>query len=157
MGAETRAEREAALRAAGAIGPSLERIGEADARAERTYRTGLDAQRKADATGAPRLSAAAEAAIGAVAAAKDDKVCGEAWRPVQADQRVAGELRAFGAAVRQRFGEEGVRAMLRAGGRSGEVAAASVTSQQRPALDRVAELTAALKAGERASAGASCV
>ena len=151
-GPKARAEREAAQRAAGAIGPSLERVGAAEARAERSYRTGVDAQRTSDATGIPRLSAAAEAAIGAMATATDEKVRAEAWRTVQGDKLVAGELRAFGTAVEQRFGEEGVRAMLRAGGRAGAVMAASITPEQRPALDQVAELTATLKAGERAGA-----
>ena len=151
-GAKARAEREAAQRAAGAIGSSLERIGAAEARAERAWRTGVDAQRTADATGIPRLSAAAEAAINTVAAAVDEQAQAAAWRAVQADKQVAGELRAFGAAVEQRFGEEGVRAMLRAGGRPGAVTAASVAPEQRPELDRVAGLTAALKAGERSGA-----
>jgi len=154
-GAKARAEREAAQRAAGAIGPSLERIGDAEARAARTYRTNVDAQRAADATGIPRLSVAAEAAIGAVAGAKDDRVRGEAWRAVQENGPVAGELRAFGAAVEQRFGADGVRAMLRAGGQPGAVAAASVVPEQRQALDRVAGLTAALKSGERANVAAA--
>ncbi len=153
-GAKARAEREAAQRAAGAIEPSLERIGAAEARAERGYRTGVETQRAADATGIPRLSAAAEAAIGAVTAAKDDPTRGEVWRAMQADKQVAGELRAFGAAVEQRFGKEGVRAMLRARGRPGAVASSSVVSEQRPELDRVAGLTAALKVGERAGAAA---
>ena len=154
-GAKARAEREAAQRAAGAIGPSLERIGAAEARAERGYCTSVETQQAADATGIPRLSSAAEAAIGALAMAKDDLARSEAWRAVQGDKQVAGELRAFGAAVEQRFGEEGVRAMLRAGGRPGVVTAASVTSEQRPELDRVAGLTAALKARERAGAVAA--
>lgn len=154
-GAKARAERDAAQRAAGAIGPSLERIGAAEARAERGYRTGVEAQRAADATGIPRLSAAAEAAIGAVAMVKDDRAQGEAWRAVQGDKQVAGELRAFGIAVEQRFGEEGVRAMLRAGGRPGAVASSSAAPEQRPELDRVAGLTAAMKAGERAGAAAA--
>ena len=119
----------------------------AEAQTERSYRTSVAAQRSADATGMPRLSAAAEAAIGAMAAAKDDRVRGEAWWAMQADKQVAGELRAFGAAVGQRFGEEGVRAMLRAGGRLGAVTSPPVTAEQRPELDRVAELTAAVKAG----------
>ncbi len=72
-GAKARAERETAQRVAGAIGPSLERIGAAEARAERNYRTGVEGQRAADATGIPRLSAAAEAAIGVMATAKDDQ------------------------------------------------------------------------------------
>ena len=54
--AKARAERDAAQRAAGAIGPSLERIGTAEARAERAWRTGVEAQRAADATGIPRLT-----------------------------------------------------------------------------------------------------
>lgn len=103
-GGKARAEREAAQRTVGAIGPRLERISTAEARAEQTYRTGVEAQRTADATGVPRLSAAAEVAIGSVAAATDEKARAVAWRAVQADERVAGELRAFGAAVEQRFG-----------------------------------------------------
>ena len=154
-GAKTHAEREAAQRAAGAIGLSLERIGAAEARAERTWRMGVEAQRAADATGIPRLSAAAEAAISAVAAAKDDRAQAEAWRAVQGDKQVAGELLAFGAVVEQRFGGEGVRAMLRAGNRPGMVYAPSVAPEQRAALDRVAGQTAALKAGERAGAAAA--
>ena len=144
-GAKARGEREAAQRAAGAIGPSLERIGEAEARAERAYRTSVETQRKSDATGIPRLSAAAVAAIGAVAAAPDEKVRGETWRVLQTDKQTAGELRAFGTAAEQRFGEEDVRVMLRAGGRPGAVTMPSVTAGQRLALDRVAELTAVLK------------
>ena len=49
--------------------------------------------------------------------------------------------------------EEGVRAMLRAGGRPGAIMATSVTAEQRPELDRVAELTIVMEAGERANAG----
>ncbi len=154
-GAKARAERETAQRVAGAIGPSLERIGAAEARAERNYRTGVEGQRAADATGTPRLSAAAEAAISAVAAAKDDRIRAEAWRAVQGDKQVAGELRAFGAAVAQRFGQEGARAMLRAEGRPGAITAASVAPEQWPALDRVAGLIVALNAGERAGAAAA--
>ena len=112
----------------------------------------MEVQRAADATGIPRLSAAAEAAIGAVAAAQDDHTRTEAWRAMQGNKQVVDELRAFGAAVEQRFGEEGVRAMLRTGGRPGTVTAPSVTTEKRPDLDRVTELTVALKAGERASA-----
>lgn len=151
-GAKARADREAAQRAAGAIGPNLERIGEAESRAERTYRTGVEAQRAADATGIPRLSAAAEAAIGSVRAATDEKARAAAWRGAQADERVSGELRAFGVAVEQRFGEDGVRAMLRARGRQGAVTAPSVAAEQRPALDWVAEVTTLMQAGERAVA-----
>jgi Ti-type conjugative transfer relaxase TraA len=151
-GAKGRAAREAAQRAVGAIAPSLERIGVAEARAAQTYRTSVETQRAADATGIPHLSAAAKAAVSAISAAKDDRERSEAWRAAQADERVAVELRAFGAAVAQRFGEEGVRDMLRVGARPGAVVAASVAPRQRQALDRVAELTVTVRAGERASA-----
>jgi hypothetical protein len=151
VGAKARAEREAAQRAAGAIEPSLTRIGAAEARAEGAYRAGVEGQRAADATGIPRLSAAAEAAIGVMLATQDARARGEAWRAAQADQGVAGELRAFRAAAAQRFGDEGVRAMLRAG-KSPDAAAASIAPEQRPALGRVAELIVAVNAGERANA-----
>lgn len=52
---------------------------------------------------------------------------GEAWRAGHADARVAAELQAFGAAVERRFGDDGVRAMLRADGRAGAVTAPSVS------------------------------
>jgi len=112
----------------------------------------VEAQRAADATGIPRLSPAAEAALGAVASAGDAQVRDQTWRAVQADKPVAAELGRFGAAVERRFGAEGVRAMLRAEGRAGAVTSASVAPEQRPALDRVAQLTAMLKQGERAAA-----
>ena len=151
-GATARAERAAAERAAGAIGASLKRIGAAEANAAQGYRSAVEAQRTADATGIARLSTAAEAAVGAMAAATDETTRTEAWRAVQADEGLADELRIFGAAVEQRFGADGVRAMLRAEGRPGAVKAASVVPEQRVEVDRVAELTVAMKAGERASA-----
>ncbi len=146
-------ERANAERAAGALPGSLTRIGTAEGWAERAYRGGVEAQHAADAAGIPRLSHAAEAALGAVATAGDEQVRGAAWRAVQADKPVAAELERFGAAVERRFGADSVRAMLRAEGRTGAVTLASVTPEQRPALDRVAQLTATLKQGERAGAG----
>ena len=102
-GAKARAERAAAQRAAGAIGASLERIGAAEARAERTYRTSVEAQRAADATGIPRLSETAMAAIGAMSMAKEDRERAEAWRAAQAKSRSPASwphLRRGGTAVR---------------------------------------------------------
>jgi len=132
---------------------SLTRIGTAEGWAERAYHGSVDGQRAADATGIPHLSERAEAALGAVATAGSEQVRGAAWRAVRADKPVAAELERFEAAVEQRFGAEGVRAMLRAEGRAGVVTSASVTPEQRPALDRVAQFTATLKQGERAGAG----
>ena len=85
-------------------------------------------------------------------AAPDEKALAEVWRAMQKDEKVAGELRAFGAAVERRFGAESVREMLRAGGRPDAITAPSVKPEQRPELNRVAELTTILKAGERAGA-----
>ena len=152
-GAKARAEREAAQRAAAALPGSLERIGEAEGRAERSYRTSVETQRAADATGIPRLSAAAEAVIGAVRTSPDEKTRGEAWQAVQKDERLAAELRAFRAAVEQRFGAEGMRGMLRAEGQPGVVAHVSVPREGQAALDRVAWLTVTIKQGERAGEG----
>jgi hypothetical protein len=148
--AAARQERAGAQRAAGALPASLERIGEAEARAERAYRASVEAQRVADRTGIPRLSAAAEAAVGALRASPDEKVRAEVWSAVQKDEKVAVELRAFRTAVLQRFGENGVRQMLRAVGQAGVVNAPLVTPQQQKELD-VAALTATLRQGERAA------
>jgi len=146
-------ERANAERAAGALPGSLTRIGTAEGWAERACRGSVEAQRAADAAGIPRLSPAAEAALGAVVAAGTEQVRGAAWQIVQADKPVAAELERFGAAVERRFGAEGMRAMLRAEGRAGAVTSASIVPEQRPALDRVAQLTATMKQGERAGAG----
>ena len=51
---------------------------------------------------------------------KDERIAAEL------DERVATELGAFKQAVAQWFGEEGVREMLRAGGRPGAVSVPSV-------------------------------
>jgi hypothetical protein len=151
VGGKARAGREAALRAAGAIGPALEHIGAAEAAAERTYRASVAQQRAADATGIPQLSAAPETAIGAITAAGGcDR--GTAWRAVQADDPLAGELRAFGQAVERRFGVEAVRAMQRSQGRAGAVADPSIAPDQQTTLDRVVALTAGLKASQREAA-----
>jgi hypothetical protein len=75
-------------------------------------------QRAADATGIPRLSAVAETAIGVISAA-EGRDRGNVWRAVQADNPLAGELRAFGEDVERRFGAEAVRATQGSQGRAG--------------------------------------
>jgi Ti-type conjugative transfer relaxase TraA len=148
--AAAKQERAGAERAAGAVPGSLERIGEAESRTEQAYRASVKGQRAADRTGIPWLSATAETAIAAMRAAPDEKVRGEAWRTMEADKRIAAELGAFRAAVAQRIGDEGVRQILRVGGQPGVVNVLSVAPEQQPAVDRVAELTATLRQGERA-------
>jgi hypothetical protein len=79
VSAAAKQERAGAERAAGALPASLTRIAEAEARAERAYRSSVEARRAADATGIPRLSTAAEAAIAGLGAASDEKTRAEAW------------------------------------------------------------------------------
>jgi hypothetical protein len=94
------------------------------------WRTSVEEQRAADATGIPRLSETAMMAIGVMGAAKDDRERVDAWRAAQANEQVAGELATFRRAVAQRFGDDGVRAMLRTAESRGAVAAASVLPDQ---------------------------
>ena len=145
-------ERTQAERAAGVLPGSLQRIGDAEGAAKRIYRTSVDAQRAADQTGVPRLSADAEAALAALRAAPDDAARGRVWQDVEKNGAIAGEVGAFRAAVEQRFGAEGVRRMLRAEGRAGAVSAPSVTAGQRGALDQVVERISTLWSGEKARA-----
>jgi Ti-type conjugative transfer relaxase TraA len=150
--AAARQERAGAQRAAGALPGSLERVGDAEARAERAYRASVEGQRVADTTGIPRLSAAAEAAVGALRASPDEKARAEVWNAVQKDEKVAAELGMFRTAVLQRFGDNGMRQMLRAAGQAGVVNTPSVTPMQQKELNQVIALTATLRQGERAAA-----
>jgi hypothetical protein len=114
--ARARTERAMADGAAGAIAPGLERIAAAEARAALTYRNSVEAQRKADAIPIPKLSEHAKAAVAALAAAGDEKARAALWRGVTEDSALGRELQRFSDAVRQRFGDETVRAMLRSQG-----------------------------------------
>lgn len=149
-GATAKAERAAAERAADAVAPSLERIAAAEVRAAQTYRESVAAQLRADATSIPKFSDRAEAAVAALAVAPDQKARAELWIGITADKAIGAELRRFSDAVQRRFGDETVRAMLRAEGRP--VEAASVPRQHQAAFAMVSRSTHALKQGERASA-----
>lgn len=129
---------------------SLARIGAAEGAAERTYRAAVQSQLAADATGIPRLSAKAEAAVGTVLAAKDDAGRRAAWKTAEADAGVGAELVAFRAAVAQWFGDDQVRTMLRIQGRPGAIQSPGQARDQ-AAIDRVAQLTYGLYQGERAA------
>ena len=61
---------------------------------------------------------------------QDEKIRAALWRDITADKSTDAELRRFSAAVRRRFSDETVRAMLRAEGRP--VVAASVPASTRP-------------------------
>jgi hypothetical protein len=86
----------------------------------------------------------AKAAIGVVRGAKTDKERAEAWKAATSDKAVAGELTAFATAVETRFGEDGVRAMIRS-----EQAGASVATAERQ-VAKAGRAVAAIKDGEQA-------
>ncbi len=151
-GAAAKQERANALRVAEAIGPGLARLGEAEASTARDYRAGVEKQLRADATGIPKLSEPAQAAIGMVGAAKTDKERADAWKATASDKAVAGELTAFAAAMEKRFGADGVRAMVRADqpGAKAFEGGASVAPAERQAAAEAGRAVAAVKSGERA-------
>jgi hypothetical protein len=108
------------------------------------------AQKTADATPIPKLSEKAEAAVDAIAAAGSDTERAKAWTALQADANVAGELARFSAAMKQRFGVDGLRVMLRAAHAGQAVAHASVLAAYRDVLQQVVRAAAARWAGEQA-------
>jgi Ti-type conjugative transfer relaxase TraA len=150
-GAAARAERANALRVAEAIGPGLARLGEAEASTARDYRAGIEKQLQADASGVPRPSERAQAAVDAASAAKTDKERAEVWKAATSDKAVAGELRAFAAAMEKRFGADGVRAMVRADqpGAKAFEGGTSVAPAERQAAAEAGRAMAAVKRGER--------
>ncbi len=152
--AKARQEHEQAERVVGAIGPAMSRVSEAEAKAAQGYRGAVEAQLAAEATGVPKLSDRAQAALAAVAAAKDDAGRAEAWNVAQSNNNPATELSAFAAAVEKRFGEDGVRAMLRAQqpGTKPHEGGPSVSDDHKEAMVEVGRAIAMIKAGEGASA-----
>lgn len=153
-GRAARAERERVLRGGPVIAGAMGRAAEAETRAAGWHHEAVERQLRADATGVPRLTAKAEAAVAAMGEAKDDTGRAAAWKAAQADPAVAGELRRFGEAVRGRLGEEGVRALLRSEHRlpGGAAVFPGVPRERMAALDRVAAVVAGLRVGEGASA-----
>jgi Ti-type conjugative transfer relaxase TraA len=153
-GAAARQERANARRVAESIGPGLARLGEAEAFSARDYRAGVEKQLQADATGVPRPSERAQAAIDVVRAAKTDKERADAWKATTSDKAVAGELTAFAAAMEKRFGADGVRAMIRSeqAGAKAFDGGASVATADRQAVAEAGRATSIIKSGERALA-----
>ncbi len=104
------------------------------------------------ATGIPKLSERALAAIDAASGAKTDKERAEAWTATTSDKAVAGELTAFAAAMEKRFGADGVRAMIRADqpGAKAFEGGASVAPAERQAAAEAGRAMATVKRGELA-------
>jgi hypothetical protein len=148
-GARVRAERQAAIRAAAAIGPNVTRLAEAETEAAQGYRASVAAQLKADRTAIPKLSDRAVAGLRLVAAARTDQARKEAYRALTADAGLKREVDAFRQSVEARFGEEGARAMTRAAAAGNAFTHASVPKAQQSGLDDAAKLYAAARGGER--------
>ena len=128
-GGAARQERAQAERVAQAVGPAIGRIGEAEGAAAREHRTGWEARRVAEATGVPRLSERAQAALEAVSKAVDGPGRAQAWRQLQAEAGMAAEVGGFLKAAEARLGGEGVRQFMRGGGLNGVAMAADEKSQ----------------------------
>ncbi len=154
-GGKARAEREAAGRAAAAVGPSVTRTTEAETQATQGYRASVEALMEADRTAVPKLSERAVAALETVATAKTDKARVDAFQVLSAEPETKREADAFRKAVEGRFGQEGARAMMRtvAGGKPFEHA--SVPRTQQAALDTTSRLYSAYRSGEREVAHAA--
>jgi hypothetical protein len=88
--------------------------------------------------------------VATLATATDEKAPVALWHGMTSDKTIGAELRQFSAAVRQRFGDDTVRAMLRSGGT--QVEAASVPRQHQAALAAVSRNVHTLKEGEYANA-----
>ena len=148
-GARGRAERQAAIRAAAAIGPNVTRLADAETEAAQGYRASVAAQLRADRTAIPRLSERAVAGLRLVAAAKSDQARTEAYKALTADAGLKREVDAFRQTVEARFGKEGARAMARAEAAGMTFTHASVPKAQQSGLDAAAKVYAAARAGER--------
>lgn len=149
-GRAARQERERALTVTAALTEALHHLGARQEEAGKAYVASVTAQKAADAMPIPKLSEPAQAAVAAIATAGSGDERDKAWTAVQADAGIAGELARFSGAMKQRFGAEGVRAMLRAVPQA--VVHASVPAAYQGALQEVARATAAVTAGEQAQA-----
>ena len=131
----------------------MARIGAAEAKAATEVSARDAAERAAAQTGVPRLSQAAEAAIGTLGGADGPSLGAasraQAWATLRADERLAGEVDRFLAAVAGRFGAEGLRAFERGSVPEGAKGAPA----ERVALAEVGHAVTALRRAERAAAG----
>jgi Ti-type conjugative transfer relaxase TraA len=148
-GPAARRARAEAARVGQAIAPAVARIGAAEAKAATEVRARDAAARAAAQTGVPRLSQAAEAAIGGLGAASDEPSRAQAWGALRADPKVSGEVGRFLAAVAGRFGAEGLRAFERGSVPEGATGAPAA----RAARAEVGHAVTALRRAERAAAG----
>jgi len=112
-GARARAERATAERVAKAAVSALDYIARAESKAAQAFRGSVAAQRRADAVAIPRLSVRAEEVVTKLTKAPDEAARAAVWQGMTADAGIAREVAGFREAVRQRFGDDAVRAMVR--------------------------------------------
>ncbi|MER8555988.1 AAA family ATPase [Mesorhizobium sp. M1217] len=150
-GARAREERTAAEQATAAIGPNIVRTAEFENRAERSYRTQVEKQLKADAVEVRDVSDRAKAALQKIAMAKDDRERAEAFKAVSADQEVRREIATFKKSIEVRFGEDGAREIARATASGKSFEHPSVRKSDQVRLGEAAALYSAARSGEVAS------
>ncbi len=156
VSAASKEERARAERVVQAVPDSLRRVHGVEEAARQDYVQSVQAQQVRDGTEVPGLSKAALAVLEGVREARlmaELPVKGEdydvqkrrteaavaaVWYEGRADPRVAGELDGFMAAVRQRLGEEGERAALRAANSGRNMEVPGVGREHQAGLDELA-------------------
>lgn len=156
VSAASKEERASAERVVQAVPDSLRRVHETESIARQGYVQSVQAQQVRDGTEIPGLSKAALAVLEGVREARlmaELPVKGEdydvrkqrteaavsaVWHEGRADPRVASELDGFMAAVRQRLGEEGERAALRAASSGRSMGVPGVGREHQAGLNELA-------------------
>ncbi len=156
VSAASKEERARAERVVQAVPDSLRRVHGAEDAARQGYVQSVQAQQVRDGTEVPGLSKAAMAVLEGVREARllaelpregedydarqrrKEAAVGAVWHEGRADPRVAGELDGFMAVVRQRLGEEGERAALRAASSGRSMAVPGVGREHQAGLDELA-------------------
>ncbi|MDR3472310.1 MAG: AAA family ATPase [Devosia sp.] len=149
VSASGRQAREQAERVAQAVGPAVARRGQAESFAAKTFSDAFDARRLAEATGVPKLSDVAQAAVSLVAGASDEAGRTAAWRALQDNKPIGGEVNGFMAAVERRFGADGLRSFDRLGTIEGD----GPRLFGGAVLGQIGKIVQAVRGAERSAAG----
>lgn len=149
-GPKAREERQAAQRAAAAIGLNVVRTAELEHRSAQNYRTDVQRQMRADAVEVRDVSDQTKQALATVSAAKDAGERAEAFKTISLDPTINDEIAMFKKSVEARFGEEGVRTILRADAAGKTFEHPSVKRSQQGGLDEATKIYSATRQGERA-------
>jgi Ti-type conjugative transfer relaxase TraA len=154
VSASGRQAREQAERVAQAVGPAVARRGQAESFAAKAFSGAFDARRIAEATGVPKLSDLARAAVNLVAGASDETGRIAAWRALQDNKPIAGEVSGFMAAVETRFGADGLRSFDRLGTIKGDGhGPPGARLFGGAALSQIGKIVQAVRGAERSVAG----